>query len=196
MDDDIFNSIVNAPTETQQPKPQVPSQQQGSLFESGLGGISFEQQPVGNPPVNNDPFGILGLSMGGSQPLPQTNISGFGGDLLGFGSTSGPTQTTPPPQPNLLGGDLMGFGVSSPPSNNLGGFGFNPSPVNTNTPTQQPPQGNFGFSLLGSSSTGATNSTQSAMSQSVPVQPVHTPSQIVSGFQPIVNNNPNKIMAY
>lgn len=40
MDDDIFNSIVNAPTEA--PKSQPPPQpQQGNLFDSGLGGISF-----------------------------------------------------------------------------------------------------------------------------------------------------------
>ena len=69
------------------------------------------------------------------------------------------------------------------------GFGSNPSPpVNTGfsfgqtNPPPQPPQNNLGFNLLGSQ----------------PVQPQQTLSQPVqnSAFQPIINNDPNKILAY
>jgi hypothetical protein len=193
MDDDIFNSVVNVPPVVQppQPPPQAPKQ---DIFDMGLGGVSFEPTPPPQPkPVNNDPFNILGLEMGGgSAPVqtPPPNNGGFGGDLLGFG-LSGPSNPQPvvaqPPANNLLGGaDLMGFGFAPTPSPpvavNQGGFNFG-------QPTPQPPQpqvnNNFGFNLLGGS--------QSA--QQAP-QPVSLPAQNTSAFQPIINNNPNKILAY
>jgi hypothetical protein len=36
MDDDIFNSVVNV-----QPEPVQPIKQEGSIFDMGLGGVSF-----------------------------------------------------------------------------------------------------------------------------------------------------------
>jgi hypothetical protein len=89
----------------------------------------------------------------------------------------------------------MGFGVGpSPQTTNLGGFGFNPTPVNTNIATQQSPQTGFGYNLLGSSATGTSNPPPPpSLSQSVPVPPTQS---VVTGFQPIINNNPNKILAY
>jgi hypothetical protein len=187
-DDDIFNSVVNAP-QTQIP-PQTPPQVQPkeeNIFEMGLGGISFQPNPPPvqkQPVLNNDPFNILGLEIGGAstQPVSQpVNNGGFGGDLLGFGLSTQPT-TQPvvnkPPQNNnfLGGGDLMGFGFNSPPSNpapqNTGGFSFNPQPQ---------PAANIGFNMVGN--------------EGVKPQPVSLPSS-QQGFQPITNNNPNKILAY
>lgn len=135
--------------------------------------------------------------MPSTQESPVVN-TGFGGDLLGFGQSTQPTVSQPVNQQhNLMGGDLMGFGFSSPtnppvnpvnpPQPNLGGFNFN---NNFNggfgsQPTQppQPPQNNSGgFNLLGNTS------------PSVPVVQPTQPSTI--SFQPIINNNPNKILAY
>ncbi len=166
----------------------------------GLGGISFQPNPppVQKAPVNNnDPFNILGLEIGGgnTQPIQQPiNNGGFGGDLLGFGMSTQPTQQPQPvvnkPTVNnnfLGGGDLMGFGFSTPPNNpppqNLGGgFSFNPP---QNQP--QPPTNNLGgFNLLGSTQ---------PVQQQAPQPPVTLPQQS-TGFQPIINNNPNKILAY
>ena len=77
----------------------------------------------------------------------------------------------------------MGFGFNSPPSNpqpqNLGGLNLNPSP-----PFQPQPQPNLGFNMLGN---------QPVQPQT---QPTATLPQNTMGFQPIVNNNPNKILAY
>ena len=110
----------------------------------------------------------MGFDMGSSQPTqpPQPNTqpsnSGFGGDLLGFGSPSPPPQPTPPPQPsvnqpslNSGGMDLMGFGFSAPQQNapvgNQGGFPMN-NQNNQPPPAQvSQPQGNnnLGFDLFG-----------------------------------------------
>jgi hypothetical protein len=131
--------------------------------------------------------------MGGTNP-PQAENTGFGGDLLGFGVSS------PPPQqqsannqqaPNIYGGsDLMGFGFSNPPSNPPPNQGFSfgaPIPQNNfNQPPQQQ-SNNLGFSLLGSQQPVQQPAQQ-------PQPPVVVQSTI--GFQPIVNNNPNKILAY
>jgi hypothetical protein len=92
----------------------------------------------------------------------------------------------PPANNNFLGGDLMGFGFSTPPNNpppqNLGGFSFN-QPQNQ----PQPPTNNLGgFNLLGSTQ---------PVQQQAPQPPVTLPQQ-TAGFQPIINNNPNKILAY
>lgn len=188
MDDDIFGSVVNVPVvQPPQPSPQAPKQ---DIFDMGLGGVSFENTPPQPKPVNNDPFNILGLEMGGGSAPAQTpppNNGGFGGDLLGFG-LSGPSNPQPAvtqPANNLLGGaDLMGFGFapnpSAPVAVNQGGFNFGQP-----TPPPQPQANNFGFNLLGGSQP----------TQQVP-QPVSIPPHNTSGFQPIANNNPNKILAY
>jgi len=193
MDDDIFSSIVNhQPAETvQQPKPQP---EKGDIFDSGLGGISFgtSPQPTQSVVNNNDPFNMLGIDMGGSSVAQPTSVNegnNLGFDILGFGTSS----TTSSPQlqnNNFLGGDLMGFAtnpVTSPQSQ--GGLSFNNPPANTfnQIPLQQPPQNNFGFNLLGVNSVQPTQSVQ-------PTLPVQT--QVAIGFQPIVNTNPNKILAY
>ncbi len=194
MDDDIFNSVVNVPAvQPPQPPPQQPKQ---DIFDMGLGGVSFEPTPPPQPKqVNNDPFNLLSLEMGGgSQPVQTApvNNGGFGGDLLGFGISSPPPQppqvVAQPPVNNLMGGsDLMGFGFTSNPSPpvavNQGGFNFG----QTNPPLQapQPQNNNFGFNLLGGSQPV----------QQAP-QPVSLPAQNTTAFQPIVNNNPNKILAY
>jgi hypothetical protein len=130
--------------------------------------------------------------MGGNNP-PQAENTGFGGDLLGFGASS------PSPQQqqsvnnqqapnNIYGGtDLMGFGFSNTPSNpppNQGGFNFG-APIPQNNFNQPPQQqsNNFGFNSVGS--------------QQPAQQPQTTVvAQSTLGFQPIVNNNPNKILAY
>ena len=92
----------------------------------------------------------------------------------------------PPANNNFLGGDLMGFGFSTQPNNppqNQGGFNFNPT---QNQP--QPPSNNLGgFNLLGSTQ---------QVQQQAPQPPVTLPQQTSTGFQPIINNNPNKILAY
>lgn len=136
--------------------------------------------------------------MGGSQPVQSPpNNGGFGGDLLGFGLSSPQPVVSQPPANNLLGGaDLMGFGFGSPSSNPppqsqpQGGFNFGVTPPQqafTPPPQPQPPaNNNFGFSLLGNS--------PPAQQPVQPPQPTSTQSSI--GFQPIVNNNPNKILAY
>jgi hypothetical protein len=165
----------------------------------GLGGVSFQPNPPqAKPPATNDPFNIFGLEMGGGQPQAvqsPPNNGGFGGDLMGFGISSPPPQqpVNPPPVNNLLGGgDLMGFGFTNPPSNpppNQGGFNFGVgSPQAGFNQPQQPPQpqpnnNNFGFNLLGNS-------------QPAQQAPTSLPAQSTLGFQPIVNNNPNKILAY
>lgn len=165
----------------------------------GLGSVSFETNPQPQP-VNNggDLFGMINFGTPSPQPQPTNNPqpanNGFGGDLLGFGLSS-PTQA-PPPQPpaqvnsGLIGNDLMGFGFSTGPSNPTPsvqptaqtGFNFglgSPQPQPVQAP--QPQNNNFGFNLLGSQTTS--------------VQPPAQTSQVAT-FQPIVNNNPNKILAY
>jgi len=144
-----------------------------------------------------DIFGMINFGTPSPQPQainnPQPVNNGFGGDLLGFGLSS-PTQA-PPPQPpaqvnNGFGNDLMGFGFSTGPSNPSPpaqppaqtGFNFglgSPQPQPVQAP--QPQNNNFGFNLLGAQSTS--------------VQPPAQTSQ-ASTFQPLVNNNPNKILAY
>jgi hypothetical protein len=172
----------------------------------GLGGVSFQTNPPAQKaPPSGDIFNMLGgFDMGGSTQQTAPTNSGFGGDLLGFGASTPPVQQHQHQQPqpvvnqpadNLLGGaDLMGFGFSSQPSNpqpqNQGGFNFGVgNQTGFNQPPQQPPQqqNNFGFSLLGNS-----QPTQQTVQQSPPV----TSTQSTIGFQPITNNNPNKILAY
>ena len=156
-------------------------------------GISFQTNPPPQKaPVSSDPFNMLGLDMGGqTQPQPAPTTGGFGGDLLGFGVSTPPPQTVPqPPANNLLGGtDLMGFGFTNPPSNPQpvqGGFSFNQGGFNQPPPqAPQAPQNNFGFNLLG-------NTQPQTQPQSQPSAQVAANT----GFQPIVNNNPNKILAY
>lgn len=126
-----------------------------------------------------------------SQPAQPTN-SGFGGDLLGFGSisTPNPPQTVVPPTNNLgFGADLMGFGITYPqpvqpvsqPVNLGFNFGAPTTPVVPQTQSPQP-QTNFGMNLLGNSS-----------QLTVPQQPALSSS---TGFKPIINTNPNKFLAY
>ena len=161
---------------------------------------------MNQPPPSNQSFDLMGFGSGPSQPAPvnvQPSNSGFGGDLLGFGSPSPAPVPTPPPsqipstQPsaNTGGMDLMGFGFSSgssqpttQPSANQGGFGFG-APNNNNQPqavsqvNQPPPQNNnnnLGFDMFGGGSS----------------QPVQPKPQVTTGFQPIQNTDPNKIMAY
>jgi len=79
----------------------------------------------------------------------------------------------------------MGFGISTSPqpvaqSPNVGGFNFGAPTVPTQVPPTNP-QGNFGFNLLG------TNS---------PATQTTVPSSSNTGFQPIANTNPNKILGY
>jgi hypothetical protein len=103
---------------------------------------------------------------------------------LGFG---GQTQPVQPSVNNLLGGDFIGFGApttTAPPVPNPG-FGFNTQPV------QSPPTQNYGLNLLGG--TVGTNQPPSVQPQISLGGPV---SSGVVGFQPIANNNPNKILAY
>lgn len=160
----------------------------------GLGSASFETNPQPQP-VNNggDIFGMINFGTSPQVTNPQPVNNGFGGDLLGFGLSS-PTQA-PPPQPpaqvnnGFSGNDLMGFGFSTGPSNptpvqppvqtgfNFGIGSSQPQPVQA----PQPQNNNFGFNLLGSQPTS--------------VQP-QAPTSQTSTFQPIVNNNPNKILAY
>lgn len=139
--------------------------------------------------------------MGGSPPVqaPPTNSGGFGGDLLGFGLSAPSPQPQPvvsqPAANNLLGGDLMGFGFSAPPSNpppTQGGFNFgapNPQSGFSQPQSQSPASNNFGFNLLGN-----TQQVQQPVQQAP--QATSLPAQSTLGFQPIVNNNPNKILAY
>lgn len=61
-DDDIFNSVVNTPTQLPPTQPPQPVKQEESIFDMGLGGVSFQTNPPPQrAPVNNDPFNILGL---------------------------------------------------------------------------------------------------------------------------------------
>ena len=176
--------------------------QSQDIFGNALGGFSFDQ-PVTSSPVmpspstqNNDPFNIFGLEISPpqvQQPTSQTNSaanSGFGGDLLGFGSSNTTTSSPSVPQPINNGGfgaDLMGFGISSPqpatqPTNLGFNFGINSTPpVTQPQPPQPPSQNNFGINLLGSA----------------PQPTITTPViQTNNGFKPIINTNPNKFLAY
>jgi len=114
-------------------------------------------------------------------------------DLMGFQTTNTNNQFAPNNQNN-------NFGVNLLSGNNNGGFNAlniqqNQAPQQSfqqpaqQTPfsfQQQPPQnqGGFDFNLLGSS--------QPQSNVSNPPPQVNNSS----GFQPIVNNNPNKILAY
>lgn len=91
----------------------------------------------------------------------------------------------------------MGFGFNAPPSNpppvqNPAGFGFNLTSPQTgfNAPQPQPPANNFGFNLLGGTQPAQTQPAQVNQPQ------VSLAGSSSIGFQPIVNNNPNKILAY
>ena len=185
-------------------------------MDSGLGGFSFESNPShhNHPPQNSGDFGLMGLDFGGGSTSNQAQPSsshhqqntGFGGDLLGFGGSS--TASQPPqqhqqPSNNQYGGDLMGFGFDAPPPSQPppqqstppqspgigGGFSFDSSSSQSPTynqqpkpPASQPQNNNFGFDIMGGD-------------QSAP--PVNkAPSSQASGFQPITNTNPNKVMAY
>jgi hypothetical protein len=118
-------------------------------------------------------------------------------DLMGFGISSNPiptqnlqnNQNNQNNQNHLLGMNLL--------SNN-GGFNLNTQPIiqqqqpiiqQQQQPIIQQQQGGqnngFGLNLLGSNP-------QTQM-QSI-IQPVQ--QNVSSGFQPIINNNPNKILAY
>lgn len=184
-DDDIFNNVISVPQTQPQTQPvQAPVQppQDSSIFDMG---ISFQPTPTPQKaPVVSDPFNMLGLDIGGqTQHQPTPTAGGFGGDLLGFGVSTPPQTVAQPPASNLLGGsDLMGFGFNNPPSNPppaQGGFNFNQSGFNQPPQPPQVPQNNFGFNLLGNT------------------QPQPQPQVAANtGFQPIVNNNPNKILAY
>ena len=198
-DDDIFNAVNEPPPAVNNPP--------ATGMDTGLGGFSFDPNPAPSPapsPPAADPFNLMGLDFGGSsQPPPAQppDNTGFGGDLLGFGSApSNPAPTQPPvtqPSANTgMGADLMGFGFSSGPTqptpppaannNNMGGFSFDTPPV-AQPPVAQPPvaqppvaqpQVDLGFDMLGSS------------------QPSQPKAQNTSGFQPITNTNPNKVLAY
>jgi hypothetical protein len=141
-DDDIFNSITGGNT---QPAEKVVNTQ--------------INQPVSK--VDDDPFGLMGLSVG-NPVQPQNNLnqqgsSDFGMGLLGFGNPN------PPPVQqqfnnqnngglNLLGNDFLGMGGSNQPSqpvvNNVqaqnNGINMNQGFNWGNQPTQpvQPPQQN------------------------------------------------------
>lgn len=190
-DDDLFGSS-HGPAETKPPQPVAQS------MDTGLGGFSFESTQAPQPvqptqPAQNDPFSLMGLDFGGAQqvPPPTQPNTGFGGDLLGFGATSNPAPVPQPPaqpQNTLGGGDLMGFGFPSAPqpqpnqtpAANIGGFSFDTTPqVVQPAPVAQPQaQVNLGFDMMGA-----------------PTPQVAKPA-VVSGFQPITNTNPNKILAY
>ena len=176
-----------------------------------MDGLNFNTNTP--PPHNNNMFGLMDINMGGSQPqtLPPQSSGGFGGDLLGFGmETTQQSLQTPPQTYNTQPGsnnnnfmnDFMGFGTTTPPPihqvnqqvnqqnnpNNMYGMNLlsNNSGFSATTQQTPPPQNtnNFGFNLLGSNQ-----------------PPVQAPIQQVqqntsSSFQPIINNNPNKILAY
>lgn len=186
-DDDIFGSVGgNQPT---QPTQTSHSSNDGDLM-GGLGGVNFgSSNPPPPQPKNDDPFNILGLSMGEPQqpqPIQQTNNYGMGeGDLLGFGEAP----SKPPAQNtgvNLMGDDFMGMGNSSSsqpspaPSQSMGGFNFGGS-SQPNPPQQPQPPQDYGFNF------GSNPPSQPAVQKNAPQS---------SGFVPIVNNNPNKILAY
>jgi len=146
----------------------------------------------------------MGLDFGGGNtstknnpPRSQPN-SDFGGDLLGFGGSSTATQPPQPPQqPQQHGTDLMGFGFDAPSPSQpppqqhtypqspglSGGFSFDSSLAQSPTyqqpqPPASQPQNNFGFDMMGNESANKP------------------PAPQATGFQPITNTNPNKIMAY
>ena len=116
-----------------------------------------------------------------------------GGDLLGFGNevaSPSSTHSQPTPQQNSGGFDLMGFGSgpSQPPpqqqqNNNSFGFDFG-GPSQPQQTLSQPPN-----NIQKANSTGGFNF------DSTPSQPQKVQSN-TSGFVPITNTNPNKIMGY
>lgn len=110
MDDDIFNTITNDVPKTQPVVNQIKT----------------------NPIVSNDdPFGLLNLSVGTPQPVTQpTNIGGFDMNLLGFGPSppiSQPQSNNQFGGSNLLGGEFLGFGGSTNQQTTAqnSGFGLN-----------------------------------------------------------------------
>jgi len=133
-----------------------------------------------------------------SNPLSPPS-SGFGGDLLGFGSISNPPpQVLPQPTNNSgFGGDLMGFGVPSPqpvPQQTNVGFNFGitstpvvtqPQPPQPSQPQPQPQPQNIGFDLFGNNSQPVSQPTLTS-----------NPNSANTGFKPIINTNPNKFLAY
>ena len=178
-------------------------------MDSGLGGFSFETNHSHNkPPANTGDFGLMGLDFGGAsnQPQPSTTPKNTGfDDLMGFGGSSTASQPSPqhhqpaPPSNSGFGADLMGFGFDAPsqpppqtqpPPQNTGfsgGFSFDSSPSQPPTyqqpkPPASQPQNDFGFDVLGGGS--------------APQPSKPAPQAPTSGFQPITNTNPNKIMAY
>lgn len=135
-DDDIFNSITGGNTQPTQPVNNVPV-----------------SQPV-QQKQDDDPFGLLSLNVGGTQPPQNTftqQSSGFDMGLLGFGNPTPPPQTQPvnnQPANNqsnggfsLLGDDFLGMGGSQPtqPVNNVS------PPQNTGFSFNQPATQNQGF---------------------------------------------------
>lgn len=117
MDDDIFNTITGEDILQTQPIINNPVKQ--------------------NIPVDNDPFGLLNLNVGTTQPPvnnqfnPVSNVGGFDMNLLGFGS-SPQTQPVQPQNNNTLGGnsllgnDFLGLGGSNQTQpNTMQNTGFN-----------------------------------------------------------------------
>lgn len=139
-DDDIFNSITGGTT---QPISQPVS------------------QPVSQPiqkQQDDDPFGLMSLSVGNPQPQPTNTFvpqnNGFDMGLLGFGNpTPPPTQPVANSQPtgglNLLGNDFLGLGGSQPtqPVQTVNNFNQQPTTgFSFNQPAQQQNQGfNWGL---------------------------------------------------
>jgi hypothetical protein len=208
-DDEIFNTVSTPAQDAR-----IKKENSAELMDSGLGGFSFETNPSHHnpPPQNSGDFGLMGLDFGGgstsnqAQPSSGQQNTGFGGDLFGFGGSSTasqPPQHQQPPPNNQFGGDLMGFGFDAPPPSQPppqqttppqspglgGGFSFDSSPAQSPTyqqpkpPAPQPQNNNFGFDILGGD-------------QSAPQANKPPSSQVTSGFQPITNTNPNKVLAY
>jgi AP-1 complex subunit gamma-1 len=124
-----------------------------------------------------------------------SNNFGFGTDLMGFSTTN--TQSNPVSYTtNNNNINFLDFGGSTQPtinnsnSNNnnnnlMGGLNFAPQ----NIPQTPPQNNNFGFNLLSNNQSGTGQQNQN-IQQTIP-QNSFQPT-----FQPIVNNNPNKILGY
>lgn len=108
-------------------------------------------------------------------------------DLMGFESNPPPANTQSN-QNNMFGMNLLsnngGFNSNNPPNNQIP---QQQQPYQQQPYQQQPQQqnnGGFGLNLLGS------NQPQPA----VTIPPAQLNNS--TGFQPVINNNPNKILAY